>query len=270
MNQQFNPDGSLKTNTETTQVTEENKERIKNALILYGQTGDAKEINNFTPDKEADEFIKNDPLAFVFAVILDQGMKAEKVWAIPLELKKRLGHWDIEKIANIKEEELIKIFDEKPKLHRFPPTAAKRIKAAAELIVSQYKRNAENIWNDKPSSYELHDRFEEFEGIGQKKASMAANILVRDRGVETTDKKGIDVSYDIHIRRVFLRSGLVNKDDRDLMVRTARKLNPEYPGALDLPCWLIGRQWCHSQNPECDNCTIKGECLKLNKKLIIT
>ena len=108
--------------------------------------------------------------------------------------------------------------------------------------------------------------FDEFEGIGQKKASMATNILVRDFGIDVKDKKGIDVSFDIHIRRIFLRTGLVNRDDRDLMVRTARRLNPEYPGSLDLACWQIGRTWCHPSNPLCPKCPIRGTCPKLTHR----
>ena len=92
---------------------------------------------------------------------------------------------------------------------------------------------------------------------------MATNILVRDFGIDVKDKRGIDISYDIHIRRVFLRTGLVEKDDMNLMIKTARKLNPEYPGALDNPCWIIGREYCHPKNPKCDKCPILKVCPKL-------
>jgi len=92
---------------------------------------------------------------------------------------------------------------------------------------------------------------------------MATNILVRDFGVEVKDKTGIDISYDIHIRRVFLRTGLASKDDMNLMIKEARKLNPKYPGVLDNPCWIIGRKHCHPQDPECNNCPISNVCPKL-------
>lgn len=102
-----------------------------------------------------------------------------------------------------------------------------------------------------------------FNGIGQKKASMATNILVRDLGIQARDKSGIDVSYDMHVRRVFLRTGLAEIDDENTVIQSARELNPEYPGGLDLPIWDIGRGWCHPIEPECDECPIKNVCPKI-------
>jgi len=248
------------------------KEKIRDKLLVYGKkiehnytnkTEVSKKEIEFTPDKEANIFVQRNLLAFLFAVILDQGMKAEKVWAIPFLLKKRLGHLDIKKIAKISHAEIKKVFREKPVLHRFPKVMACRMKSACQLIIEKYDGKVENIWNDKPRSEDLQGRFDEFDGVGQKKASMATNILVRDFGIEVKDRRGIDVSYDIHIRRVFLRTGLVDRDDRDLMVQTARKLNPDYPGALDLPCWQIGRTWCHPKNPDCKNCYLNEYCPKI-------
>lgn len=248
------------------------KEKIRDKLLIYGKSVEGQYIKEskinsaritFTPNEEANTFVCQNFLAFLFGVILDQGMKAEKVWAIPFLLKKRLGHLDVNKITKMNDGEIKKIFKRKPMLHRFPEVMALRIKSACNLIINKYNEKVENIWNDKPKSDDLQRRFEQFNGIGQKKASMATNILVKDFGIEVKDKKGIDVSYDIHIRRVFLRTGLVEKDDRNLIIQAARELNPEYPGALDLPCWQIGRNWCHPRNPDCKNCYLNKYCPKI-------
>ena len=54
----------------------------------------------------------------------------------------------------------------------------------------------------------------------------------------------------------------------NLVIKTARKLNPEYPGILDNPGWVIGRGYCHPENPKCDKCPISNVCPKLlNVKL---
>ena len=250
------------------------KEKVRDKLLAYGKKIEHNYTNNskfskkdinFTPDKDANNFVQQNPLAFLFAVILDQGMKAEIVWAVPFLLKKRLGHLDVKKIAKMSDAEIKKVFRKKPVLHKFPAVMALRMKSACQLIIERYNGKVENLWNDKPRSEDLQRRFDEFNGVGQKKASMATNILVRDLGIDVQDKRGIDVSYDIHIRRVFLRTGLVDRDDRDLMIQIARKLNPEYPGALDLPCWQIGRTWCHPSNPNCLECPIKEACLKLSR-----
>lgn len=240
------------------------KEKIKEALIQFGEKiGRQKKERYFTTNPEADNLIWNNPLAYLFAVILDQSMKAERVWEIPFILKERLGYLDANRIARLGDDEIIEIFNRKPKLHRFPKVMAKRIKKASQLLIERYEDKAKNIWNDSPRSDDLQRRFEEFDGIGQKKASMATNILVRDFGIDVKNRKGIDISFDIHIRRVFLRSGLVSKDDINKIVQTARKLNPEYPGIIDNPCWIIGRKYCRPKYPDCDNCPISNVCLKL-------
>jgi hypothetical protein len=60
---------------------------------------------------------------------------------------------------------------------------------------------------------------------------MAVNILVRDYDLPISgSKEGIAVSYDVHVRRVFLRTGLARNDTEDEIVGTARELNPDYPG----------------------------------------
>jgi len=268
---EYNEDGSLKVPFKKPEpVIDEKKIKIKDKLIEFGEENKFKGIvieNYFTPNREAEKFLLDNPLAFVFAVILDQSIKAERAWEAPFEIKNRIGHLDIHKIAEMSDEALIEIFDKKPKLHRFPKTMALRIKNACILIIEDYKGDPENIWNDNPKSSDLQNRFEEFDGMGQKKASMAANILIRDLGVKSQDKKGIDISYDVHVRRVFLRTGLVENDDRDEMVKTARKLNPEYPGVLDLPSWMIGRKWCHPNNPNHDECPLKEVCYKLDKDI---
>jgi len=222
--------------------------------------------NFFTSNAEAEKLIWSDPLAFVLAVLYDQGIKAERAWEIPYILKTKLGYFDVKSIANTDEKYLIDLFNQKPKLHRFPETMAKRTINACKLIMSKYAGDPKNIWNDKPKSSVIQNRFEEFNGIGQKKASMATNILVRDFGVEVKDKSGIDISYDIHIRRVLLRTGIVDKDDMQSIVNKARELNPDYPGVLDLGSWIIGRDFCHPNNPNCLDCPLGESCAKLINK----
>jgi uncharacterized HhH-GPD family protein len=249
-------------------ITHKNHKKITKALIKFGEKFgklNFKKEKYFTPNLKADKLIWNNSFAYLFGVILDQNIKAEKAWEIPYLLKQRLGHLNVHKIANMKDEDLVAIFNQKPKLHRFPKIMALRIKKACQLLVKRYNGKTENIWKDNPKSSELVKRFKEFEGIGQKKASMATNILVRDFGIKVKDKRGIDISYDIHIRRVFLRTGLVEKDNMNSMIEIARKLNPEYPGLLDNPCWIIGRKYCHFKNPKCNQCPISKVCPKIIK-----
>jgi endonuclease III len=129
--------------------------------------------------------------------------------------------------------------------------------------VVEYGGDAGRIWADSPSPVALQARLLAFEGIGQKKAAMAAEILERDLGVPISDLAGGDVPCDVHVRRVFLRTSLADADDVGERVADARTLNPGRPGSLDLPARDIGRRWCHPVDPSCGDCALNDVCPKL-------
>ncbi len=241
-------------------LTKTKRLRIRDELLVFGKTQRFFKSVDFTGDPTMDRFVIKNPNAFLIAVICDYGMNAQKAWQLPYFLKKRLGYFDVGKIANMNEDKLAKIIGISPKLHRFPSSVAKFIIQSAKLLVKKYKAEAKNIWSDKPTAQELEKKFIEFPGIGQKKASMAVNILLRDLKVPIRDKSGINVSYDVHVKRVFSRSGLSGSDDQIDVIISARDLNPKYPGALDFPAWVIGQKFCRPQNPECRNCPLVKEC----------
>ncbi len=94
---------------------------------------------------------------------------------------------------------------------------------------------------------------------------MSVNILVRDFKVPLSDYYSIDISPDVQIKRVFKRIGFTNKNaSNEILVYTARELNPEYPGIFDLSCWEIGRKWCRPKNPKCDECYLSNYCCNRN------
>jgi hypothetical protein len=61
---------------------------------------------------------------------------------------------------------------------------------------------------------------------------MAVEILARSLRKPLKDMSGSDIAYDVHVRRVFLRTGLVERNDMSRMVAAARALNPYRPGPL--------------------------------------
>lgn len=68
---------------------------------------------------------------------------------------------------------------------------------AIQLIHKKYKDNASNIWKDKPKSATIVRRFLEFNGVGVKIATMAANILAREFKIPMQDRICIDISPDV-------------------------------------------------------------------------
>jgi uncharacterized HhH-GPD family protein len=209
------------------------------ALIAHGTTlaqslgGGA---GRFAVDDDANAMIHADPFAFLVAVIADQGIKAERAWAIPYELKVRLGGFSPDVISS-DPDAVRAAFVTPPKLHRFVNQVADWTIAAAGIVADTYDGDSAAIWAGDPTAAELRHRFDDFPGIGQKKAAMAVEILERDLGVAVSDLPGSDVAYDVHLRRVFLRAGIVERDDVDHMVAAARALHPDRPGELDNPAW---------------------------------
>lgn len=236
------------------------KAETKDKILEYYEQVLKKLQQKFTSNKEADEFIKQEPLAFLFAVILDQGAMAERIWEIPYSLKGILGHLDAHKIAGMTEAEIRGVFEKLPSKPRYWITASKRIRNASIQVVNRHQGKAENIWNDNPKAGDLQARLDNFEGVGQKKASMATRILGVDLNISIRNWEEIDVSVDEMIARVFPRAGLSASNNPREIVEAARKLNPSFPGALDYPCWMIGRTWCLPKHPKCAECYIGQVC----------
>ena len=119
----------------------------------------------------------------------------------PVRLEKRLGRLDVRKISGMTEDDLAKTISMKPNLHRYPKRMAHFLMEDCKMLMDKYGGKAEAIWSDEPTAVELERRFREFAGIGQKKGSMAVNILLRDYGIPVKDKEGIDISFDIQVRK---------------------------------------------------------------------
>ena len=164
--------------------------------------------------------------------------------------------------TGLTEAEAASIFRRRPALHRRVDLMPGVFHAGLQRIVLGYGGDACRIWRGTPSSAALVRRFLEFDGVGPKIATMAANILVREMKVHVADKFSIDVSVDVHVRRVFERLGLVREDaSNEEIIYAAREMNPEYPGVFDLAAWEIGRTWCKA-TPECGKCRMGGVCPK--------
>jgi uncharacterized HhH-GPD family protein len=232
------------------------------ALLRYGREWDEQRVGRepeLTPHPEANRLILDNPYAFLLGVIFDQGIPAERAWRAPYELRLRLGHLDPARMAG--ELDAVRAaVARRPTLHRFVEEMPRWLVEAAQRVVSEYGGDAGAIWSDNPRAVDLAARLRGFRGIGQKKSAMAVEILARDLGVPVRELSGSDIAYDVHVRRVFLRTGLAAYDDLDHMVEVARRLHPERPGELDSPAWLIGRQWCGAGVPDCAACPLAAVC----------
>lgn len=196
---------------------------------------------------------------FLVGVIADFGIQAERAWRIPGELEKRLGTLEPNDLRE-RASDIGRSFRDRPVLHRFPDRVAAFICAAAVRVADEHGGVAESLWNDRPTAADLQARLQRFEGIGQKKAAMAVDLLSRELGVAIRTPSGNDVAYDVHVRRVFQRTGIVRQDTPDEVIAAARALSPERPAALDYPSWHIGRTYCRPAHPLCGRCPLEFAC----------
>ena len=245
------------------------KEKIVNILIEKGNEllKQPYKYIEFTKNKEANKILNNlkdFPHAFVLACAMDRQIKAERAWIIPYEISEEIKGFEFSTLLRVNQEDMIKIFKRK-NLHRFNEIMGKYFYLATHKIHNDYQDDASNIWKDNPRSATIVRRFLEFDGVGIKIATMAANILAREFKIPMKDYINIDISPDVHVMRVFKRLGFISKDaSNDELVYYARELNPMYPGIFDLSCWEIGRNWCRPNNPICEKCYLENIC---NKKI---
>jgi endonuclease-3 len=219
---------------------------------------------HFTQLPEANALV-NDiaryPHAFVLACIMDRQVKAERAWTIPYEVQERVGGFSFTTLAALTPRQIARHLVKPKPLHRFPARMASYFHSAIRRIEHQYQGDASRIWQCKPSSAEVVRRFLAFDGVGPKIATMAANILARDFKIPMSDYYSIDISVDVHVRRVFARLGLVAKNaSAEELIYTARAIEPSFPGLLDLPAWEIGRHWCKPRRPLCSECYMCRTC----------
>jgi uncharacterized HhH-GPD family protein len=137
----------------------------------------------FTGDDEADTLLAEDPFALLVGFVLDQQVPLQKAFLGPLELRRRLGTLDPTRIATMDPAELEAAFRERPALHRFPGTMARRTQELAATIASDWQGDAARVWEGVANGEELERRLLSLPGIGEMKARTLVSILARHFGV---------------------------------------------------------------------------------------
>lgn len=236
---------------------------LRDAILGFGEKSQAEMMLERVVPPEVFAFVRAEPNAFLFGLIADQSVRAEIAWSLPYRLRQRIGHFDVAKIAKTNPEELGAVFATKPALHRYPNTMARNLVSAAQTLVEKFHGRAGEIWAAPAKALQIVERLKEFKGVGHKKASLGLILLIRNFGLRIADTSAIDIANDLHIRRIFLRTGLAATDSVAAILEAARQLYPEYPGLLTTPVWVTGRTWCKVTGPDCPNCVLTKHCLKL-------
>lgn len=241
-------------------MREHNAKEFRQTLTLLAREAKREKLELYGIRPEALKLIFRDPFAFFIGVLASWGVTANVAWNVPFRLRECFGELSPQSIARMPyrkfEERVTKL-----SLHRFPWLVARFTRRAAQQICDQYGGEVRNIWATN-STVELKKRLRSFVGIGPKKEAMMLKMLAGYWGLRLDDFSQIHIAYDVHVRRVFLRTGLAKKDSLLEIERVGTLLSPSYPAKLDDAIWIVGRKFCHAASPDCRNCPLTGACAK--------
>jgi uncharacterized HhH-GPD family protein len=134
----------------------------------------------FTDSDEANALLASDPMALLIGFVLDQQVTVEKAFAGPLALRERLGSIDATTLAGA---DLEPVFREKPAIHRFPGSMAKRVHDLAVYIEERYDGDAARVWTDAADAAELRANLAALPGFGEMKVKSLGAVLAKRYGV---------------------------------------------------------------------------------------
>jgi uncharacterized HhH-GPD family protein len=134
---------------------------------------------------DADELLGRDPLALVLGMLLDQQFAMERAFAGPRLLADRLGVETLsaEYLAEADPEQLAKVFQGPPAVHRYPGAMAARTQDVCRLLVARYGGRADRLWVDAADGAILLKRIGELPGFGAQKSKIFLALLGKQYGV---------------------------------------------------------------------------------------
>ncbi len=123
-----------------------------------------------TKDPDADQLLRDDANAILLGLLFDQRVLAETAFCGPLKLKQRLGHFEMQRLADHDPEAFKEVFAETPAVHRFVNTMADRTQSVARILTDDYGGDAANLWNDGVDLATVEKRVKKLPGFGPLKA----------------------------------------------------------------------------------------------------
>jgi uncharacterized HhH-GPD family protein len=135
-------------------------------------------------DLAADALLESNPFALLVGMLLDQQIPLEVAFAGPKKIADRMGGVDARDIADYDPDKFAALCAERPAVHRFPGSMAKRIQALAQIVVDRYGGDATGVWAaGEPDGAEVLQRLTELPGFGDQKARIFLALLGKQYGV---------------------------------------------------------------------------------------
>ena len=142
---------------------------------------------HFTGDAEADALLARDPLALLIGFALDQQVTVQTAFSGPLRLRQRLGTLDAAEIAATDPGRVEEVFRERPAIHRFPGSMAKRVQALCAHVAAEYDGDAARLWSEASDATELERRIRALPGFGDMKVIALGSVLAKRFGVAVAE-----------------------------------------------------------------------------------
>jgi uncharacterized HhH-GPD family protein len=136
---------------------------------------------HFTGNDEADALLAHEPMALLIGFALDQQVPVPTAFSGPWKIKQRLGTLDAQTLART---DLEPVFREKPAVHRFPGTMAKRVQELAAVVDEEYGGHAERVWTEASDGAELRKRISSLPGFGEMKITALGSVLAKRFGID--------------------------------------------------------------------------------------
>ncbi|MFB7593208.1 HhH-GPD-type base excision DNA repair protein [Streptomyces sp. NPDC056160] len=136
-------------------------------------------------DPDADALLGRSPLAALVGMLLDQQIPMEWAFKGPATIAQRMGTGDLDahEIVAFDPETFARLLSDKPAVHRYPGSMAKRIQQLCHYLVEHYDGDPEALWRDVADGPELLRRLEELPGFGKQKAQIFLALLGKQLGV---------------------------------------------------------------------------------------
>jgi uncharacterized HhH-GPD family protein len=134
----------------------------------------------FTESDEANALIATDPMALLIGFALDQQVSVQKAFSGPLAIRERVGTLDA---ATLADADLEPVFRERPAIHRFPGSMARRVQDLAAHIRDGYGGDAARVWTDAADTAALRSNLAGLPGFGEMKIKALGAVLAKRFGV---------------------------------------------------------------------------------------
>ena len=143
---------------------------------------------HFTGDDAADRLLAEDPFALLVGFALDQQVPVQTAFGGPLKIKQRVGTLDPGGLAATDPGTLEAAFRERPAVHRFPGSMARRVQELATHVVDTYGGRAERLWTEAADGADLRRRIGALPGFGSMKVTALGSVLAQRFGVEVAQE----------------------------------------------------------------------------------